>query len=171
MSIRRLLECDIQSIRCFNSFDVQSTASYCIKLVQKIDRHEKKLYVFQILFLKKFLNWLNSNLLDGKIHGFTIACTTKNYFRQNVVYPTCWVYSVEAPLGVPTAWIFYRNTAYKVWHDLWRLRLKHSFSASNFKAKIALVYKWKALSCTYVKKCSDWITYMYISDRVFTAHK
>ena len=54
---------------------------------------------------------------------------------------------------------FYRNTAYKVWHDLWRLRLKHSLSASNFKAKIALVYKWKALSCTYVKKCSDWITY------------
>ena len=66
---------------------------------------------------------------------------------------------------------FYRNTAYKVWHDLWRLRLKHSLSASNFKAKIALVYKWKALSCTYVKKCSDWITYMYISDRVFIAHK
>ena len=66
---------------------------------------------------------------------------------------------------------FYKNTAYKDWHDFWRLRLKHSLSASNFKAKIALVYKWKALSCTYVKKCSDWITYMYISDRVFIAHK
>ena len=47
---------------------------------------------------------------------------------------------------------FYRNTAYKVWHDLWRLRLKHSLSASNFKAKIALVYKWKAFSCVYVRE-------------------
>ena len=73
-------------------------------------------------------------------------------------------------LGVPTAWIFTETPLIK-FDMIWRLRLKHSLSASNFKAKIALVYKWKALSCTYVKKCSDWITYMYISDRVFIAHK
>ena len=33
MSIRRLLECEIQSIRCFISFDVQSTATFGRKIL------------------------------------------------------------------------------------------------------------------------------------------
>ena len=96
MSIRRLLECDIQSIGCFISFDVQSTASYCLKLVQKIDRHEKNSYVFQILFLKKFLNSLNANVLDGKIHRFKIVCTTKNRIDQIIFDKLLCILHVES---------------------------------------------------------------------------
>ena len=114
LSIRRLLECDIQSIRCFISFDVQSTASYCLKLVQKIDRHEKNSYVFQILFLKKFLNSLNANVLDSKIHRFKIVCTTKKRIDQIIFDKMLCILHVESTrsalerhfLGVPTAWIF-----------------------------------------------------------------
>ena len=111
MSIRRLLECDIQSIRCFISFDVQSTASYCLKLVQKIDRQ----CVFQILFLKKFLNSLNANVLDGKIHRFKIVCTTKIVSTKLFSTKCCVSYMLSLLgrsalerhfLGVPTAWIF-----------------------------------------------------------------
>ena len=53
----------------------------------------------------------------------------------------------------------YRNTAYKVWHDLWCLQLKHSLSASNFKAEIALVFKCKALSIVYYM-------YMYVGEKM-----
>ena len=104
----------VQSIRCFIRFDVQSTASYCLKLVQKIDRHEKNSYVSQILFLKKFLNSLNANVLDDKIHRFKIVCTTKNRIDQIIFDKMLCILHVESTrsalerhfLGVPTAWIF-----------------------------------------------------------------
>ena len=81
----------------YSRYDVLlSTASYCLKLVQKIDRHEKNSYVFQILFLKKFLNSLNANVLDGKIHRFKIVCTTKNRIDQIIFDKMLCILHVES---------------------------------------------------------------------------